>query len=68
MMTTDKEYRALERPRQGRRFLGVAAGLANFLGISAFWVRVALLAALVPGGVPGILIYLIGWIIMPNER
>lgn len=67
-MTSNKEYRKLERPLNDRRFLGVCAGLANFLGISPFWARIALVAALIPGGVPGILIYLIGWIIMPNER
>jgi phage shock protein PspC (stress-responsive transcriptional regulator) len=46
---------------------GVCGGLANFFGISTFWFRLAFLLALIPGGVPGILVYLILWIIIPKE-
>lgn len=46
---------------------GVCGGLAEFFGISSFWFRLALLIALMPGGVPGILIYLVMMVIMPNE-
>lgn len=46
---------------------GVCGGLAEFFGISAFWFRLAFLIALIPGGVPGILVYLIMMFIMPNE-
>jgi phage shock protein PspC (stress-responsive transcriptional regulator) len=48
-------------------FAGVAGGLSEFFGISAFWFRLAFLLALLPGGVPGILSYLILWIVMPRE-
>ena len=50
-----------------RIFAGVCGGLANFFGISAFWFRLAFLIALLPGGVPGFLLYLVFWIIIPNE-
>jgi len=46
---------------------GVCGGLANFFGISTFWFRLAFLLALIPGGIPGILVYLILWIIIPKE-
>jgi phage shock protein PspC (stress-responsive transcriptional regulator) len=46
---------------------GVCGGLAEFFGVSAFWFRLAFLIALIPGGVPGILIYLIMMIIVPSE-
>jgi phage shock protein PspC (stress-responsive transcriptional regulator) len=46
---------------------GVCGGLAEFFGISSFWFRLALVLALIPGGVPGILIYLILMVIMPSE-
>jgi phage shock protein C len=46
---------------------GVCGGLAEFFGISAFWFRLAFLIALIPGGVPGILVYLMMMFIMPNE-
>ena len=64
-MTT--QYRTLRRPRRGRVFLGVCAALANFSGINAFWFRLAFLIALLPGGVPGLLLYLLGWLIIPAE-
>ncbi len=64
MMTTRQ---ALLRSRSNRVFMGVCGGLAEFFGISAFWFRLAFIIALIPGGVPGILIYLLLWLIIPSE-
>ena len=64
---TDTQRKGLRRSRHNRIFAGVCGGLANFFGISAFWFRLAFLIALIPGGVPGFLLYLLMWIIMPNE-
>jgi phage shock protein C len=63
----DTQRKGLRRSRRNRIFAGVCGGLANFFGISAFWFRLAFLIALIPGGVPGFLLYLLMWIIMPNE-
>lgn len=60
---TDK---VLRRSRHNRVIAGVCGGLSEFFGISAFWFRLAFLLALLPGGIPGILIYLILWIIIPK--
>jgi len=57
---------ALRRSRRNRVLAGVCGGLGDFFGISAFWFRLAFFLAFIPGGVPGILIYLIFWIIMPG--
>ena len=57
----------LRRSRRNRVFLGVCGGLAEFFGINSFWVRLAFLIALIPGGVPGLLLYLILWFIIPLE-
>lgn len=59
--------RSLRRSRHNRIIAGVCGGLADFFGISSFWFRLAFLLALIPGGVPGILIYLIMWIIIPAD-
>jgi phage shock protein PspC (stress-responsive transcriptional regulator) len=66
-MSTKSASRALRRSKHNRIVAGVAGGLGEFFGISAFWFRLALILALLPGGVPGILIYVILWIIMPSE-
>ena len=60
--------RSLRRSRRDRVLAGVCGGLANFFGISAFWFRLAFLIALLPGGVPGLLLYFLLWIVIPNER
>ena len=56
----------LRRSRNDRILAGVCGGLGEFFGISPIWFRLAFLIALIPGGVPGILAYLILWIIMPS--
>ena len=65
-MTTNQK-RALRRSKSNRILAGVCGGLAEFFGISSFWFRLALIIAFIPGGVPGVLIYLILWIIIPGE-
>lgn len=60
--------KVLRRPRQGRIIGGVSAAFGNFFGISPIWFRLAFLLALLPGGLPGILIYLICWLIIPGEN
>lgn len=59
--------RKLRRSRTNRVIFGVCGGLAEFFGISAFWFRLAFLIALIPGGVPGIGLYLLLWLIVPSE-
>lgn len=56
----------LRRSRRNRVIAGVCGGLAEFFGISAFWFRLAFLIALLPGGVPGIVAYLLFWLIVPK--
>jgi phage shock protein C len=62
-----EERKPLRRSRNNRIFAGVCGGLADFFGIGAFWFRLAFLIALIPGGVPGFTLYLVLWIIIPNE-
>lgn len=58
----------LRRSRQNRVLAGVCGGLSEFFGISAFWFRLAFLIAFIPGGVPGIILYLLFWLIVPKSR
>jgi phage shock protein C len=64
-MTIKKQ--ALRRSRHNRVVAGVCGGLAEFFGISAFWFRLAFLIALIPGGIPGLLPYIVLWIIIPKR-
>lgn len=56
----------LRRSRNNRIIAGVCGGLAEFFGISAFWFRLAFFIAFLPGGVPGIGLYLLAWLILPK--
>ena len=64
-MTTQKL--SLRRSKSNRMLAGVCGGLSEFFGISSFWIRLAFVIALIPGGVPGILAYIIIWMIVPSE-
>jgi phage shock protein C len=62
-MTNSNHY--LRRSRRDRVVAGVCGGLADFFGVSAFWFRLAFLIALIPGGVPGFMLYVLLWLIIP---
>ena len=54
--------------RRGNAMIaGVCGGLAEFFGISAFWFRLLFLILLLPGGLPGLVPYLILWIAVPSR-
>ena len=56
----------LVRPRQGKMIAGVCAGIARRFGWSTTAVRlVFVLSCLLPG--PQVLVYLILWVVMPQE-
>ena len=66
-MTSRKQVKKLVRPKKGRSLAGVCAGIADYLGIDPVVVRVFWVFLLIPGGLPGILPYLLCWIIIPEE-
>jgi len=57
----------LRRSRTDRMIAGVCGGLGQFFGLSPFWFRLAFIIAAIPGGVPGLLLYFIMWIIVPSD-
>lgn len=59
-------YRQLRR--QNGVIAGVCGGLGEFFGISAFWFRLLFLILLLPGGLPGLLPYIVAWIVIPAKR
>lgn len=56
----------LYRPRQDRIIAGVCAGLARRFGMTPWTMRLLFLAScLLPG--PQFVVYLVLWVMMPNE-
>jgi phage shock protein C len=60
--------RKLRRSRSNRWLAGICGGLGEFFGLSPFWFRLLFFILALPGGLPGILPYLILWIILPLEE
>ena len=57
----------LHRSRRHRIVAGVAGGLAETFGLPVWLVRLLFLIALLPGGVPGTLLYVVLWIALPER-
>ena len=53
--------------RQNGIVAGVCGGLGAFFGIGAWWFRLLFLILLLPGGLPGLLPYVILWIVVPRR-
>ena len=64
-MSAEPTVRLL-RPRSGRVIAGVAAALADRFGMSRQTMRLLFLLSLILPG-PQVLIYLILWIVVPEE-
>jgi len=60
---------ALQRSRKSKMIAGVCGGIAEWLGWDPTWVRVIyVLVSILSSVFPGILIYVILWIVMPEAQ
>ena len=57
-------YRRLYRLRHDRVVAGVASGLAAHMEVDPVWIRLAFVVLTFIGGL-GILLYIVGWVVMP---
>ena len=57
----------LYRSHNDRVVAGVAGGMAEYLGIDPTLVRILWVLAFIPGGVPGLLLYALCWLIIPAD-
>jgi len=61
---TPPPYRRLYRLRHDRVVAGVASGLAAHMEVDPVWIRLAFVVLTFIGGL-GILLYIVGWVVMP---
>lgn len=65
---TDPTDHPLQRVRDGALIAGVCGGLAKWLGWDPTLVRFAyVVVSLLSAAFPGILVYILLWILMPRE-
>lgn len=57
----------LRRSRSDRVLGGVCGGLGAFFGLNSLWFRIIFVLLGIPGGLPGIVPYVILWLIIPEE-
>ena len=60
--------RKLYRSRDDRMIAGICGGLGNMFSIDSTFIRlIVVLLCIITGLVPFLTVYLIGWVIIPNE-
>lgn len=65
-MNEEPKYKKIYRSRNERMIAGVCGGLAEHFGIDPTWVRLIFIILFFAGGA-AFLIYIILWLIVPNE-
>ncbi|HEY7592303.1 MAG TPA: PspC domain-containing protein [Actinophytocola sp.] len=65
--TPNRPTRTLRRSRSDRMVAGVCGGIAEMFGIDAALVRIGLVAATLLGFGTGAILYLVCWMIVPEE-
>jgi phage shock protein C len=58
----------LYRSKTNRKIAGVCGGIAEYFGIDPTLVRVIAVLLLLPGGLPGLLPYLVLWVVVPEAK
>ena len=66
-MTEHDQARVLRRARDDRVIAGVCAGLGRYLGVDPVLLRIAFVVLAIAGG-GGLLLYVVSWILIPEER
>jgi phage shock protein C len=62
-----REGYELSRPLEGRKLAGVCAGFARYLDVDVTLVRILWVLLVIFPPVPGIVAYIVCWIVMPND-
>jgi phage shock protein C len=62
-----EERAPLRRSRSDRMFAGICGGLGKFYGLNSNWFRLLFVILLLPGGLPGLVPYIVLWIVIPEE-
>lgn len=57
----------LIRPKQGRVLGGVCLAVANYFKLDVTLIRIIWALLFLPGGLPGLIPYVICWILIPSE-
>jgi len=57
----------LVRPKKGKKVAGVAMAFANYFDLDVTLIRLIWAFLLILGGLPGIIPYVLCWLVIPEE-
>lgn len=57
----------LYRSKTDRKIAGICGGIGQYFDIDPTLVRIGFVLLALPGGFPGILTYLVLWLVIPEE-
>lgn len=57
----------LYRSRHNRMIAGVAGGMGEYFGVDPTLVRIIWALLFIPGGLPGLIPYILCWVLIPLE-
>jgi phage shock protein C len=63
----NKKNKKLIIPKKGKKLAGIAQAFANYFDVDVTVFRVGFILLLIPGGIPGILVYFLLWLVIPKE-
>lgn len=66
-MTATTSPIQLYRSRKNRKIAGICGGIAEYFNVDPTIIRVIAVLLLLPGGLPGLVPYLVLWFIVPEE-
>jgi phage shock protein PspC (stress-responsive transcriptional regulator) len=62
------EPKTLKRSKSDRMVFGVCGGFGEYFGVDPVWFRLFFVLCAIPGGIPGILLYLICMVVIPETE
>ena len=62
-----KQPKRLFRSKKDRMIAGVCGGIAEYFNIDPVIVRLVAVLLLIPGGLPGLLPYIVLWFVVPEN-
>ncbi|MEP7167139.1 MAG: PspC domain-containing protein [Candidatus Woesebacteria bacterium] len=57
----------LMRPKKGRKVAGVCLAFSNYFDVDITLVRLFFVILGLPGGAPGIILYVACWLVIPEQ-
>ncbi|AKV58600.1 MULTISPECIES: PspC domain-containing protein [Corynebacterium] len=65
--SNNQPQRRLTRSMTDKMLAGVCGGIANYFNVDPTLVRIVFVVLALAGVLPGLLAYLIGWVVIPAE-